>query len=173
MKRARSRGLSMLEVAALISIGGSLLAVAVPAFVRELHASKLTEATLGLARIGEGSSNFAALRKLSGDKDVFPGAAPLTPATPPRGKLEIDPPGTWNGGTWKALNFQPVPEGTPHAYAFEYESGPIGSGMYFVARAHGDLDGDSQQSTFEIRGTFDASGTTKIDPGMLVEAELE
>ena len=42
---------STLELAALFAVGGSLLAVAVPAFFRNLSASKLTEPVEGLNRM--------------------------------------------------------------------------------------------------------------------------
>ncbi len=99
----------------------------------------------------------------------FPDSAPLTPAAPPRGKKEVDPPETWDGPTWKALDFRASPEGVPHAYAFSFES----TGTTFAARARGDLDGDGILSTFEVRGTARPGEKPWIEPGMYVEAELE
>jgi hypothetical protein len=93
----------------------------------------------------------------------------LTPAAPPRGKKEADPPGTWEHPTWKALAFRPSPEGVPHAYAFSFDGQPAA----FVAQARGDLDGDGILSTFEIRGSARAGQKPEVAPGMVVEAELE
>ena len=45
------RAWSALEFAAVFAVGGSLLAVAVPAFLRNLSASKLSEPIEGLDRI--------------------------------------------------------------------------------------------------------------------------
>ena len=91
---------------------------------------------------------------------------------PPRGKKEADPPGTWDGPTWKALAFRPAAEGVPHAYSFSFES--TGGGSGFVSQARGDLDGDGILSMFEIRGDA-RRGDQKpaVAPGMYVEAELE
>ena len=61
---------------------------------------------------------------------------------------------TWNSDeTWNALKFSIA---DPHYYAYEYEStgsGSTGSASLFTARARGDLDGDSAESTFERVGT--------------------
>jgi hypothetical protein len=160
------RRFTPVELAALAATVGSLLAVAVPAFSRDLHASRIVEPTEGLARLGAAALAHAEAT------DGFPESAPLTPAAPPRGKKEADPPGTWDGATWKALAFRPSPEGVPHAYAFSFESSS--GGTAFVAQARGDLDGDGILSTFEIRGHAKRAGEKPaLAPGMYVEAELE
>ena len=157
------RRLSPVELAIGAALLGSVLAVSVPAFLRELHASRLDEPTEGLARIGAAAIAYAEAN------GRFPESAPLTPAVPPRGKKEADPPGTWDTPAWKALGFRPAPEGAPHAYAFSFES----NGTSFVAQAHGDLDGDGVFSTFEIRGALKPGEKPALAPGMYVESELE
>lgn len=159
------RRFTPVELAIGAALVGSLLAVAVPAFLRELHASRFVEPTDGLARMGAAAIAYAEANQR------FPDSAPLTPAIPPRGKKESDPPGTWEGATWKALAFRPAPEGVPHAYSFSFESTGAGSG--FVAQARGDLDGDGIASTFEIRGEARGDQKPSVAPGMYVEAELE
>jgi type II secretory pathway pseudopilin PulG len=161
------RRFTPVELAIGVAILGSLLAVAVPAFSRDLHASRFVEPTDGLARIGASAIAYAEANQR------FPESAPLTPSAPPRGKKEADPPGTWDGATWKALSFRPSDEGVPHAYAFSFES--TAGGTAFVAQARGDLDGDGVLSTFEIRGHAGRADGEKptLAPGMYVEAELE
>jgi type II secretory pathway pseudopilin PulG len=160
------RRFTPVELAVGVAILGSLLAVAVPAFSRDLHASRFVEPTEGLARLGAAAVAYAEVN------ERFPDSAPLTPAAPPRGKKEADPPGTWDGATWKALAFRPSAEGVPHGYAFSFES--TSGGSAFVAQARGDLDGDGVLSTFEIRGLAKhAGGKPVVVPGMYVEAELE
>lgn len=156
--RAGQRGLTAVEVAIGIAIVGALTAIAIPACVRELHASKLAEPVDGLARIGKSATAQGA----------FPQTAPLTPDKTPRGKLEVDPPGTWDHPTWRTLDFRATREGVPHAFAFQIDSKP----EEMTAQAHGDLDGDGVTSTFEIRCVRDASGAHLL-PGMYVEAEVE
>ncbi len=161
------RRFTPVELAVGIALGGSVLAVAVPAFFRELHASRLAEPVEGLNRLGTLSLAYAEAHQR------FPDPAPLTPSAPPRGKKEADAPGTWDTPTWTALGFRPVAEGAPHAYAFAYESGPPSAFTSFTAQARGDLDGDGVLSLFEIRGAIRPGEKPALAPGMYVESELE
>lgn len=156
------RRFTPIELAIGFALAGSVAAVAIPTFVREVHASRFVEPEDGLLRMATAALGHA---ERTG---VFPEPAPLTPATPPKGKKEVDPPGTWDGPTWQALAFRASPEGVPHAYSFAFDSHPGG----FVARARGDLDGDGVLSTFEVKGTL-GNGKAMIEPGMYVESELE
>jgi hypothetical protein len=171
--RARSpqRGATAVETALFFAIGGSVLAVAIPTFARELHASRFVEPVEGLGRI----SAAIAYSQDRPTREAFPVTAPLTPSAPPRGVRTADPEGAWDTPSWRALKFRPVAEGVPHLFAFGFDSslGPARSA--FVAHAHGDLDGDGVRSTFETRGhvtSGDPAGAT-LDPGMYVEAEVE
>jgi hypothetical protein len=180
--RLRSRGVAPLEAALGFAIVGSVLAVAIPAFVRDLHASRFSEATEGLAAIGEGAVLYAA--PLPVDR-AFPPSAPLTPPHPARGGRAFDMPGLWQTPTWMALHFPPprrsgraFAEDEAHSFAFVFESTSGPHRSTFVARAHGDLDGDGTMSTFEIRGhDLEADGNTpggpSVEPGMYVENPLE
>jgi hypothetical protein len=159
------RRFTPVELAIGVALVGSILAVAVPTFVREVHASRLVEPTDGLNRMSANAIAYAEANHR------FPDSAPMTPAVPPRGKKEADPPGTWDTPAWKALDFRPAPEGAPHAYSFAFDA-PKPSEA-FVARARGDLDGDGLLSTFEIRGGIAPADKPKLVPGMYVEAELE
>ena len=163
------RRFTAVELAIGAALFGSLMAVAVPAFSRDLHASRFVEPTEGLARLGASAVAHAMTN------ERFPDSAPLTPQVPPRGKKEVDQPGTWSGPTWTALAFRPAAEGVPHAYSFSFES--TSGGTAFVAQARGDLDGDGVLSTFEIRGRSghgtDGAPEASVLPGMYVEAELE
>ncbi len=163
MASRRARGATVLQGAVGFAVVGSLLAVAVPAFVRDFHASRLAEPVEGLGRIG--AASVALGTKSDG---ALPAPAPLTPASVPRGALVIDAPGTWDHPTWKALAFEPFPGGAPHAFAFAYER----EGEGFMAHAHGDLDGDGTQSTFELRGRRNG-GEITLDPGLYVQSEVE
>jgi hypothetical protein len=159
------RRFTPVELAIGVALAGSLAAVAVPAFFRELHASRFVEPTEGLARIATAAVAYAEVN------GRFPEGAPLTPSTPPRGTKEPDVPGAWDGPTWKALAFRPTPEGVPHAYAFSFDS--TAGGTAFVAQARGDLDGDGVLSTFEVRGAARPGEKPAQTPGMYIEQELE
>lgn len=157
------RRFTPIELALGASLLGCVAAVAIPAFVRDLHASRFVEPTEGLARIQSAALAYAETN------GRFPDSAPMTPPSPPRGKKEADPPGTWDSPAWRTLDFRPAPDGIPHAYAFVFDS----TGATFVARAHGDLDGDGIVSTFEVRGAIGPDKKPTMVPGMYVEAELE
>ncbi len=161
------RRFTPVELAVGVALGGSLLAVAVPSFLKNVHASRLAEPVEGLARLAELAAVYAETHQ------HFPENAPLTPTAPPRGTKVADPPGTWETPAWKAVGFRPTPEGVPHAFAFGFESGPPKVGTELVAQARGDLDGDGVLSLFEVRASVRAGDKPKVLPGMYIEAELE
>ncbi|MGK3984041.1 hypothetical protein WME99_13445 [Sorangium sp. So ce136] len=162
------RSWSALELSAAFAVGGSVLAVAVPAFFRNLSASKLSEPIDGLDRLVTSAVAYAEARP---QEISFPPSAPLTPAQVPRGVRAVDPPESWEHLTWKSLDFRF--EG-PHAFAFQFTSelDPAKT-MRFVATAHGDLDGDGAVSTFEVRGERVPGEPARVLPGMFVDREVE
>lgn len=157
------RRFTPIELALGVSLLGCIAAVAVPTFIREVHASRFVESTDGLNRLGASALAHAAAHS------TFPASAPLTPPVVPRGQKEVDPPGTWDHPTWTALDFRASPESVPHAYAFSFES----AGTAFVAQARGDLDGDGILSTFEIKGMTVPGEPPRLEPGLYIAAELE
>jgi hypothetical protein len=66
----------------------------------------------------------------------------------------VDPAGTWDHPTWRRLDFA---ETDPHGFSFEFISELGRERSTFIARAHGDLDGDGVTSTFEITGESTAT----------------
>ncbi|HEU4408469.1 MAG TPA: hypothetical protein VFS43_24620 [Polyangiaceae bacterium] len=161
-----SRSPTYLQLALGIALGGSLLAVVVPSFVRDLHASRLSEAVRGLHDIGEGAVAYARGKPPA---EAFPPPAPLTPPEVPRGRRVKDPPGTWDHLTWAALGFS-IDHEHYFSFAFESHNGP--DRATFVARAHGDLDGDGERSTFELYGECTPEGS-RVLPGLFVDREVE
>jgi type IV pilus assembly protein PilA len=171
-RSSRARRFTPVELAVAFALVGSLLAVAVPSFVREVHASRFVEPVEGLQRIGAAAVAYASARPVG---QAFPPSAPPTPAAPPRGRCEVDPQGAWDHPTWRAFDFRPAPEGAPHCFAFSFDSAPSQTASTFRAQAHGDLDGDGIRSTFEITGRSvegDPLGP-HVDPGMFVDDEVE
>ncbi|APR78448.1 Hypothetical protein A7982_03795 [Minicystis rosea] len=173
------RSFSALRFAAVFAVGGSVLAVAVPAFYRNLSASKLTEPIEGLDRMVRGAVAYAARHP---QEISFPPSAPLTPAEVPRALRVIDPPDAWKHLTWLSLDFgfDPCARtqlscGTPHAFSFKFDSeiDPTTQVMRFVATAHGDLDGDGVLSTFEVRGERAPGQPARVLPGMFIDREVE
>lgn len=163
------RSFSAVELSVAFAIGGSVLAVAVPAFVRNLHASKMSEPLDNLDRLVTNAVIYAASRP----QDIsFPPAAPLTPAEVPRGVRVVDTPEIWEHLTWRSLDFR-IEE--PHAFSFQFgsELDPVTHVMRFVATAHGDLDGDGTLSTFEVRGERIPNQPARVLPGMFVDRQVE
>ena len=170
--RARSRRFTPVELAIGFALGGSLLAIAVPTFAREMHASRFVEPVDGLQRIGVAAVAYGHAHPVA---QGFPASAPLTPSAPPRGHCEADAPGAWEQPTWTALDFRPAPPGSPHCFAFGFDSVLSAPRSLFRADAHGDLDGDGIMSTFEVTGHYiegDPAGPT-LDRGMFVDSEVE
>src|SRR5438105_952655 len=102
--------LSPVELAFAFAIGGSVVAVAVPAFFRNLSASKLSEPVEGLDRMVRAAVVYADGHP---QEISFPPSAPLTPAQVPRGVRALDPPDAWEHLTWRALEFR---FDQPHAF---------------------------------------------------------
>src|SRR5437867_2824351 len=98
------RPASAVQVALLIAVGGSVAAVAIPAFFKNLSASRLSEPIDGLDRIVTHAIAYADAPGRP-DEFAFPPAAPLTPAQVPRGVKVTDPPEAWEHLTWKSLAF--------------------------------------------------------------------
>ena len=164
-----ARTWTALEIAAAISIGGSLLAVAVPSFVRNMSFSKLSEAIDGLDRLVPNTLAYSEGRPQT---ISFPPSAPLTPSEVPRGVAVTDPQDTWEHLTWRSLHFG---FDVPHRFSFQFDSSldPQSEVMRFVATAHGDLDGDGVSSTFEVRGERLPGRPARAIPGMFVDQEVE
>ncbi|MCC6646166.1 MAG: hypothetical protein IT374_11410 [Polyangiaceae bacterium] len=158
---------SPLTLAAGIAVLGSLALVSVHGFVKNLHASRLSEAVGGVEDIGRGALSYARGKAPS---EAFPPPAPLTPAEVPRGRPLLDKPGTWDHLTWAALGFKIEHE---HSFSFAFESENHVDHASFRARAHGDLDGDGERSTFVLTGEMAPSGATRVVPGLYVDREVE
>jgi hypothetical protein len=170
--RPRVRRFTPIEFAIGFALVGSLLAIAVPTFAREVHASRFVEPVDGLQRIGVAAVAYGRARPVA---QGFPASAPLTPPVPPRGHCEADPVGAWEQPTWVALDFRPAPPGAPHCFAFGFDSTLSTTKSLFRADAHGDLDGDGIVSTFEVTGHYvegDVEGPT-LDRGVFVDSEVE
>jgi hypothetical protein len=157
------------ELAVAAAVLGSLLAVAVPGFIRNLSASKLTEPVEGLDAIVTGAIAYAEGRP---QELAFPPGAPLTPAEVPRGTRVVDPPEAWEHLTWRSLQFR---RDDPHAFSFRFDSvfDPAQQTFVFTAAAHGDLDGDGVLSTFEVRGEKRPGAPARAIPGLVVDSEVE
>lgn len=163
------RNWTALEISALIGIGGSVVAIAVPAFLDNLSASKLSEPIDGLHHIVTHAVTYSEDRPTG---LAFPPSAPLTPERVPRGARAEPNPEDWEHLTWRSLDFRIE---QPHYFAYRFDSAfdPGRDLMRFVATAHGDLDGDGTLSTFQVRGERVGDQRAVVLPGMYVHREVE
>lgn len=152
------RPISPVEAALIFALGGSALAVFVPAFVKNVHASRLVEPLDGLSRL---SGRAAQLADAAPQLSAYPESAPLTPSNVPRGELVKDPAGTWSHPTWRLLDFS---FDVPHAYGFELVSKNAADVSTYTVTARGDLDGDGVLSKFEVSGSVKPGAPPQTSP---------
>ncbi|MEY4548520.1 MAG: hypothetical protein RL685_4715 [Pseudomonadota bacterium] len=160
------RSLSLLEGAVGFAIAGSVLAVGVPAFFRNLHASRLVEPMDGLARIASAAAANAEREPVA---TAYPASVGLTPAVVPAGTAVRDLPGTWDNPTWVSLGFSFA---TPHRYSFEFGSERRSKRSRYRATARGDLDGDGQLSELSVQGEM-SEGRAPLTFPLEMHREIE
>lgn len=160
------RSLSPLQLAVGLALGGSLLAVFIPTFGRNLHASRMAESLDGLKQIASTASLLAAGMPT---ELAYPADAPRTPEEVPPGVQVVDPPGTWTHPTWRVLGFHREER---HSFSFSFESESRPEGAFFVARSFGDLDGDGELSHFSIYGEVRGDDSPQVFP-IRIEREVE
>ncbi len=107
------RALTPLELAVAVSLTGTVAATMIPTFLRNVHASRLSEPVEGLKRIAAHATLRAAGLP---PESAYPESAPFTPAVTPRGELVLDAPGTWTlppGARWTSRSMPPTRTPSP------------------------------------------------------------
>jgi hypothetical protein len=160
---------TLLRIAAIVGVGGSVLAVAVPSFFANLSSSKLSEPTHALAAMAHGALVHAASHP---HDTAFPPSAPLTPDKVPRGERVVAPSDAWSHLSWRALGFS-IDGAQAYAYRFDSSLDPATRAFRFAGTAHGDLDGDGNPSTLQIQGDKPVDGPARLQPGLLIHREVE
>jgi len=135
-------GFTLVELMIVVVILGILAAVAVPAFSRYVKRSKTTEASAGIASIYRLQLSYYENTQERSSATSFATCSALPSGPPSASKYPASVTMWTNSSDWAALGF--VIE-TPHYYQYSTD----GTNTAMTARAVGDIDGDSTNSTFE------------------------
>ncbi|HEX5657339.1 MAG TPA: hypothetical protein VFX59_09090 [Polyangiales bacterium] len=144
--RIRRAGLTLIELALVLSLTGALLAAFLPTFFRHLSTSKVAEAVEQLDQLHRHAASYYASHRA-----CLPDSAGPYPAAPSADPVEVDFAQDEHGiATWQALARGPAT--LRFGYQVEViEPGcrqrAVGPALYL--RAFGDLDGDGVTSMFE------------------------
>ncbi|MSP71780.1 MAG: prepilin-type N-terminal cleavage/methylation domain-containing protein [Myxococcales bacterium] len=178
--RKNTKGFTLIELMIVVAIIGILAAVAIPAFMKYIRRSKTSEANMNLRKIFDSSVSYYqeehALRNGSSVPRQFPVTVAQTPAgvtnmCPAQSSQKFLPNSeTWNSASWQGLNFA---VDDPFYYVYSYDSKGVGTTAEFTARANGDLNCDTVESTFERIGTVDAENNVSGGAGLFMKNELE
>ena len=170
-----------MEAATLVSVVGTLLAVALPTLGRAVRPSKLTEATEQLDSLYHAVAAYYATPRSAAQGGIthcLPGAAGPTPEVPSQSPLRTDflAQSSQGASTWKDLGFTPsVPLRFRYSFAPAVSgcSRSVSDGRVLVLRAEGDLDGDGLYSSFERRAKVLPGGKLQPDPVLHVQDRVE
>ena len=157
LRQKAEKGFTLIELMIVVAIIGILAAVAIPAFMKYIKKSKTSEASQFVKKIYDGARRYfmdTPQPSINPVQPQFPDAA-TTPETPTASCCPskcAPSQAQWQTEGWIALQFS---VDDPHYYQYTYVSPDVyGS---FTARARGDLDCDTEFSTFEMFGVIDSN----------------
>ncbi len=169
--RLGRRGFTLIELMVVVATLAILAVVAIPAYIKYMRRARTTEAVENLALISRGAATYYATIHVfnTGQRAPcqFPGPVAVTPTEatccselggPDKdGDDRCDPRvGDWNDKTWAALTFEIVDQ---HYFVYAFDAQGALADAIFTASAHGDLDCDGTQSTFQRIGFGDPQAT--------------
>ena len=171
------KGFTLIELMIVVAILGILAAIAIPAFMKYIKRSKTSEAHVNVGKICDGASAFYQKDQYDGNGDPIPVGSKAFPTGPADTHGTATPQGVKVGPTatnftlqaWQDLSFS-ITE--PTYYRYNYTNAGSGTGSTFTVVATGDLDGDTDVSTFTREGDVNSEGEPAIG-GMQISNELE
>jgi prepilin-type N-terminal cleavage/methylation domain-containing protein len=163
-------GFTLVELMIVVVILGLLAAVALPSYTRYVKRSKTSEATGNISKIYQGQ---VAYYDANAERATarFVNQPYFTPDNSPTAAGYTANVSVWTtDDQWTSIGFALA---TRHYYAYNsFSTLTSGPGAYFYAKAIGDLDGDTVESTFTFTGTVTSTGEIERSPLDIIR-ELE
>ena len=179
MNKKKDGGFTLIELMIVVAIIGILAAVAIPAFVKYLRKAKTVEATEALDKVKVGAKAYFQADHYDGSANLlskqFVASTPVTPAADTccsvaaGGPKCIPSPADWNTDSWRSLHFQLT---EPHYYWYQFTATGENKAATFNAFAFGNLDCDSDISTYKLVGSVDSEYGVKV-MGPVVTNDIE
>lgn len=176
--RKNNKGFTLIELMIVVAIIGILAAVAIPSMMKYIRRSKTAEATMNIRKLFDSSVTYYEGEHANRIGGILPKQFPVTIALTPvdtacdgTSAQKIAPTANmWNNASWQALNFGVE---DPFLFQYAYTSTGVGTTSAFTAGAHGDLNCDTNLSTFERVGSVDAENNINGGAGLFKLNELE
>jgi type IV pilus assembly protein PilA len=187
MSKRIQGGFTLIELMIVVAIIGILAAVAIPAFMKYIKKSKTAEATQQVKKLSDGARTYYLEDRVQQGTGIaiakqFPAGAGATDTgvggpTPAANSCCGNPSDKcpvvvtdWNVEPWTSLKFGMT---DPHYYWYTFDAAGNTAAAQYTARANGDLDCDTTNSTFEMYGTVSAEREPTTAGGMFTKNEIE